>query len=236
MSRVLCIGDLHEPVAHPGYLTFCKDLYREFKCDTVVFMGDVVDWHAISFHSKEPECPSPVDEYEQTKVRVRRWYRAFPKARVCIGNHDARPGRLAKTVGIPERILMRDFNEIWGTPSWVWDYSFVIDRVYYTHGSGKGGVHPAWNKSGKLSMSVALGHNHSRAGVKLRANPEQFFYAVDVGCGIDNDAFQFVYGRECDDKPLIAAAVILNGEPILRRMPMARGEKYHKSKFAKGEK
>ena len=230
MSRVLAIGDLHEPVAHPGYLAFCSGLAKEFKCDTYVFLGDVVDWHAISFHDKEPECPGAGDEYERTKEKVRHWHKAFPGAKVCIGNHDERPSRLAKTKGIPERLL-KDYNTLWDTPTWKWDYSFLIDGVYYCHGTGTSGIHPAWAKSGKMLMSVVMGHCHSRSGVKWRVNPVKRIFAIDVGCGIDMDAYQFVYGRACDDKPILSAAVILDGEPIHRMMAMGRGEKYHKSKF-----
>ena len=53
MARVLAIGDLHEPATHPGYLDFCLDLYEVWDCDTVVFLGDIVDHHNISFHAKD---------------------------------------------------------------------------------------------------------------------------------------------------------------------------------------
>lgn len=230
MSKVLAIGDLHEPVSHPGYLQFCKDLRKEFRCDHTVFMGDVADWHAISMHDKEPECPGAGDEYEQTKAKIKEWHRAFPNASVCIGNHDERPSRLAKTKGIPERLL-KSYNTLWETPTWKWDYSFLIDEVYYCHGTGTSGIHPAWNKSGQMLMSTVIGHAHSRAGISWRVNPLCRIFAMDVGCGIDNDAFQFVYGKNCTNKPILAAGVILDGEPMHFMMPMARGERYHRSKF-----
>lgn len=231
-NRILVSGDKHNPVCHPGYLAFCQDLYEEFDCNLHIDIGDVVDWHAISFHAPEPECPGPVDEYELTRLKVAEWYKAFPKTLVCIGNHDCRPQRLAKTAHIPERFL-KDYNTLWGTPKWKWDYSWLIDDVYYCHGAGTSGVHPAWNKSGRMLMSVVMGHRHARSGIKWRVNPLKRIFALDTGCGIDNDAFQFVYGRECDDKPILSAAVIIDGEPTHRMMPMARGERYHKSKFEK---
>jgi len=238
--RVMVIGDLHEPVTHPGYLAFCQDLRRKYKCDTVVFIGDVVDWHAISFHAKEPECPGAGDEYEQTREKIHLWHKAFPNAMVCIGNHDCRPQRLAKTVGIPERALL-NYNTLWGYEkkdksikplTWTWGFHFKFDNVYYCHGSKSGGIHPAWTKSGKMLKSVVMGHCHSRAGVKWRVNWDERVFAMDVGCGIDMDAFQFVYGREMDDKPILSAAVVLDGEPIHVMMPMGRGEPYHKSNFS----
>src|SRR4051794_35024646 len=101
--RVLVIGDIHEPVSHPGYLAFCRDLRQRYKCDQVIFIGDVVDWHAVSFHAHHPEAPGPKDEYELAKAGVALWRNEFPKALVCIGNHDERLIRLAETVNIPAK-------------------------------------------------------------------------------------------------------------------------------------
>ncbi|KKK92799.1 hypothetical protein LCGC14_2699380, partial [marine sediment metagenome] len=52
--KVLCVADLHLPAVRKGYLTFCQDLYCQWDCDTVVFMGDIIDWTAISFHVSNP--------------------------------------------------------------------------------------------------------------------------------------------------------------------------------------
>lgn len=136
MARVLVIGDIHCPAHHPGYLQFCKDLYREWRCNTVVFIGDVVDLQAISFHAHNPNCPGPADEYILAKRQIQQWYRAFPKAKVCIGNHDERVIRLAESVNIPSRFL-RDYADIWCTPGWNWKYEHIVDGVYYFHGTGR---------------------------------------------------------------------------------------------------
>ena len=119
MSRVLVIPDLHEPVSHPAALQFCKDLYAEWRCDTVVLIGDVVDLQAISFHSSNPECPAPSDEFILTKQAVKKWHDVFPIAKVAIGNHDSRVLRLAESVNIPPKYL-RNFSEVWNTPGWDW--------------------------------------------------------------------------------------------------------------------
>ena len=55
MARVLVIGDLHLPAEHPDYYAFIKDVKRKYRTDTTVFIGDIVDHHAISFHKKHPE-------------------------------------------------------------------------------------------------------------------------------------------------------------------------------------
>ena len=169
MSRVLTIGDIHEPVSHPGYLQFCQDLYYEWNCDTVVWIGDVSDFQAISFHAANPMCPGPDDEYTLAKQKIQKWYKAFEhakKKKICIGNHDERVIRLAESVNIPSKFL-RDYKEIWKTPKWEWDHEHIIDGVYYFHGTAMGGVHPAWNAAAKMLMPVVMGHLHSRSGKRL---------------------------------------------------------------------
>jgi len=232
MSKVLIIGDLHNPVSHPGYLQFCQDLYWEWNCDTVVFIGDVADFQAISFHAANPMCSGPDDEFLLTKQEIQKWYKAFPNkgTKICIGNHDERVIRLAESVNIPSKFL-RDYKEIWKTPNWKWEHEHIIDDVYYFHGTAMGGVHPAWNAAAKMLMPVVMGHLHSRAGVKWRANPLKRIFSVDVGCGIDVDAYQFAYGRHIKERPILSAAVILDGIPYHEIMPCGKGELYHKSNF-----
>lgn len=230
MSRVLCIGDLHEPVSHPGYLRFCKDLYAEWSCDTVVFMGDVADMQAISFHAANPECPGPSDEFSLTKQKIAKWHRAFPKAKVCIGNHDERLIRLAESVNIPSKFL-RNYADIWDTPGWDWKFDFIIDEVYYYHGTGTSGLYPAANAMRKHLISVVMGHNHASSGVCHAAAFGKRVFGMDVGCGIRIKAFQFAYGKHVARRPILSAGLVLDGLPYHEIMPCGPGEKYHHSRF-----
>lgn len=229
MARVLYIGDVHEPVSHPGYLPFCRDLRDKHRCDQVVFIGDVVDWHAVSFHAHHPDAPGPKDEYELAKAGVEKWYKAFRRASVCIGNHDERLIRLAETVNIPSKFI-RDYSDIWNTPQWKWDTEFIIDDVYAYHGIGSGGMHPAFNSSGKMLMSVVQGHIHTAAGIKWRCNPTRRIFGMDTGCGIDDKALAFAYGKHNKTRSVLGAGVVLDGIPYHEVCPIGPGEKYHRSK------
>lgn len=228
--RTLVVGDIHEPVSHPGYVAFCSSLYDRHKCDSVVFIGDVVDWQAVSFHVHHPEAPGPKDEYELAFEGVQRWQKVFPTARVCIGNHDERLIRVAESANIPAKFL-RNFKDIWETPGWDWGMEHTSDDVYYTHGTGMGGIHPAFNTMAKMGMSVVMGHIHSAAGVKWRANPFKRFFGMDTGCGIDDKAVAFAYNRHNAMRSILSAGVVLDGVPVHEIMPIGSGEKYHRSRF-----
>ena len=230
MSRVLAIGDLHLPWCRRGYLQFCRDLYYQWNCNEVILMGDVVDLHSISFHEKEPDCPSALDEYKRALKAVNKWYKAFPKAKVCIGNHDERVIRRAKSVDIPS-VFLKDYSEIWQTPGWKWDFDFIIDDVYYYHGTGQGGLYPAANAVRKTLMSCVLGHNHTASGVKYYVNPMRRIFACDTGCGIDDKQMAFAYGRHNKQRSVISAAVIIDGIPYVEPMPCGKNEAYHDSNF-----
>ena len=226
MSRVLIIGDLHLPAVRNKYIDFCKDIRTKWKCNEIVFIGDIIDWHSISRWTKEPNLPGPKDEYELAKQLVAQWYKAFPKANVCIGNHDERPERLAKTVNIPG-FMLQPYDKLWDTPKWKWNYRFKLDGVHYRHGTGCKGIHPAWNLMNKSHSSVVIGHCHSRVGIKWSMNPDQRFFGMDVGCGIDDSKWQFSYNRDIEERSICSCGVVIDGFPYIEIMPISKGEKYY---------
>jgi predicted phosphodiesterase len=226
MNRVLVIGDIHEPASRRGYLEFCAEMREKWKCNRIVFIGDVVDSHAISRHPKHPESPGALDEWEMTIERVSRWKKVFRHAFVCIGNHDERYIRLAMTVSIPYQ-YMKDYNQIWRTEGWTWDYETIIDSVYYFHGINNGGDHPAYNAMRKMLMSVVMGHNHTAAGIKWLTSPLDRVFGMDVGCGVDDKHLAFEYGRHMKRRSVLGCGVVINGVPYHEIMPIGPGEKYH---------
>lgn len=228
--RVLCIGDLHEPCTRPGYLEFCKQIQKKYKTNQTMFMGDVVDNHAISFHAKHPEMPGPKQEYDIAHQAIQKWYKTFPKSKVCIGNHCNRIVRLAESVNIPAKFL-RDYAEIWDTPTWDWGWEFIIDDVCYQHGIGSSGMYPAYNTMRKLAMSCVLGHNHSCAGIKWLVNPSKRLFGMDVGTGILDSSLAFAYGQHTKIRSVVSVGVVIDGHPYLELMPISKGEDYHDTNF-----
>lgn len=228
--RNLTIGDIHSPYSRKGYLQFCVDIYKKYNCNSVLFIGDVVDLHSISFYPKHPDLPNASKEYELASQEIKKWYKAFPKAKVCIGNHDARPLRLAQSVNIPDKML-KDFSDIWTTPNWLWDWEFIIDGVCYIHGTDCGGEYPAFNKTKNTGMSYVLGHTHCNAGIKWLTSPKSRIFGMDVGCGINDNSMAFAYAKFTRRRSIMSCGVVIDGIPYLEIMPIGKGEKYHDSKF-----
>jgi predicted phosphodiesterase len=220
MSKVLIIGDTHFPACHSKYLEFVHKIYHKYSCNSVVHIGDVVDHHAISFHKKHPDAQDATSEYKKSVLDIAKWYQVFPKLRVCIGNHDERVYRLNADVGIPS-FYIKGYNEVYGTKGWHWDYSFIIDGVYYTHGTGSGGLNPSFNQAKSRAISCVMGHHHSIAGINWLVGPTTRYFGMDVGCGVNNNHLGFSYGKNHLKKPVVSCGVVIDGKhPYLEVMDL----------------
>ena len=53
--NILVIGDLHCPFDLEGYLEFCLEQYETYNINHVIFIGDILDNHAFSYHEADPD-------------------------------------------------------------------------------------------------------------------------------------------------------------------------------------
>lgn len=216
-ENILVIGDTHIPYEHKDYLSFCKEIYKKHKCSQVIHIGDVVDLHSINYHEHIPELASPEMELDVAIDHLQDWYKAFPKVKVCIGNHDALPRRKFRTNGLPLR-FMKEFREIFSAPDgWTWHEEVEIFGVLFKHTLFSGyTMNTLLRGAEHYSQSVVCGHAHSVAGVSYSANNKALFFAMAVGCGIDRRAMAFDYGELNRTKPIISCGVVLdNGKTAI---------------------
>ena len=212
MSRVLVIGDLHAPFELEGYLQFCKDLKKKHKTDKVVFIGDIIDNHFSSYHETDPDGMSGGQELEAAIKVVAQWYKAFPEATVIIGNHDRLIMRKAFSSAIP-KIWIKDYNDVLGTPNWVWEDRLVIDNVQYIHGEGG----TARTRCKADLMSTVQGHLHTQCYTEWFVGANYKVFGTQVGCGIDFDTYAMAYAKR-GKKPAVGAAVVLNGTTVVNEL------------------
>lgn len=205
-KNVLVIGDLHEPFCLDGYLEHCIETYNKYNCNEVVFIGDIIDNHASSYHETDPDGYSAGQELKLAIQRIKQWYNAFPKATVIIGNHDRLIMRKAYSSGL-SKMWIKDYAEVLGTPGWNFTESIEIDDVLYIHGEGG----TARARVRRDLQSVVQGHLHSQAYIDWCVGAKFKLFGMQVGCGIDHKSYAMAYGKE-GPKPAIACGVILQGE------------------------
>lgn len=203
-ERILIIGDLHEPFTLDGYKEFCYKVYKDYKCTHVIFIGDIVDNHAVSYHESDADGMSAGDELDAAIENLANWYKLFPKADVVIGNHDRLIMRKAFTGGIPRRWIM-DYQDMFGVPGWRFSERYSYDGVQYIHGEGGS----ARNRCKKDLMSTVQGHLHTQAYTEHLVGANFHIYGSQVGCGVDWKSYAMAYAKDYG-KPVIGCMVVLD--------------------------
>ena len=206
MSNVLVVGDIHEPFSLKEYLKFCKKTYKEFDCNKVVFVGDIIDNHYSSYHETDADGMGGADELDLAINKIEKWYKAFPEATVLIGNHDRIIMRKAQTGAIPTKWI-KAYKEVLNTPKWWFTDRVVIDDVQYMHGE----VGTARTKAKSDMMSTVQGHLHTQAYCEYFVGANYKIFALQVGCGIDHDSYAMGYAKR-GKKPAIGCAVVIDGK------------------------
>ncbi len=207
--RILVIGDLHCPFELDGYFDFCKETYANYNCNQVIFIGDIIDNHAFSYHEPDPDGMSAGDELQVAIEDVKKWYNAFPVADVLIGNHDRMAARKAMTGGIP-KVWIKSYNDVLGTPKWNWTERIVYDDVQYVHGEGG----TARTKAKNDMMSTVQGHIHTQAYTEFTVGRKFKVFGMQVGCGIDAKSYASAYAKNFK-KQAIGCGVIIGGHTAI---------------------
>lgn len=205
VSNILIIGDLHEPFSLDEYLDFCVKKYYEFYCNEVVFIGDIIDNHYSSYHEVSIDADfSGKQELDYAIKRIARWSKEFPVATVVIGNHDRIIMRKSQTSAIPSKWI-KSYKEVLEVPNWNFVERYEKNNVQYCHGEGG----TARTKCRADMMNTVQGHLHTQSYCEHYVGKNFRVFGMQVGCGIDFDAYSFAYAKY-GKKPSIGCSVVLN--------------------------
>jgi hypothetical protein len=219
---VLLIPDLHAPYHYRKLYKFLRYLKKKYKPDIIIFLGDEVDGHSWSFHSHDPDLPSPGDELRKAIKVLQKVYKIFPNASLLHSNHGSLLNRKTKANGLPLEIL-RPLRDLYKTPNWSW-----WDRIVLTTKIGKTMiVHGMSGKPGALALEMGMstieGHYHTKFHITWYINAVRRYYSVHSGCLIDFDSFAFAYARSNLKDPCLGATIIdKSGHPHL--VPVTEAE------------
>lgn len=218
-NNVIAIADTHFPFCKPNYLEFCIEVQREYKCGTVIHIGDEIDNCAISQWEKDPDGFSAGSEADLAQKDMEAWYKAFPEVRVCIGNHTARPFRMARAMGIPKKFV-KTYEEAWNAPKgWRWADHWEYNGTLYTHGTGFSGANAALRIATRHRQNTVIGHIHSEAGVQFNASKIDLIWGMQLGGALDDKTYAAYYAKDQLKKSIVGCGVILGNTPIY--IPMA---------------
>jgi len=230
-ANFLFIPDLQIPFESPKALKFCKYLKQHYNVpdENVINAGDETDqyWGGLYKQSIEAEHTAN-QELEQSIEKLREWYAAFPRMKLCISNHGTRWMRRAFEFGIPSLMMRRYEHVIQAPDTWIWQKRWVVrskNPWCAEHGDKYGGNFPHVAAAMANGVSTAIGHHHSLFGIQhIRTQEVLVDHTVgyDVWgavCGalIDFDRYAFNYAREAKKKPKNGALIVLDKgrQPVL---------------------
>ncbi|RTL05269.1 phosphoesterase [Candidatus Dependentiae bacterium] len=225
---VICISDFHSPYGSEDAVKFLDAIkskyWKKAKNPIVVNTGDELDYHSISFHGADPALMSPSDELESAIKKLSPLYEIFPKMLLCESNHGSLVYRKQKFHGLP-RSVFKSYREILGAPrGWKWadDWTLKIGRedYCYFHHSKSAEV---LKTSQSMGMSCVSGHLHEKFSLSYWANPNNLYFAMQIGCLIDNESLAFAYNKVNLKRPIIGTGIIVDGSPLL--IPMKKNHR-----------
>lgn len=217
-KRILVISDLHIPYHRPDSFEFLKEIKKQFKPDTIINIGDEIDCHALSFHDHNPDLPSAGHELIRSKDFIKELESIFPKMTLLDSNHSSLVYRRAIKSGIP-RGYLKEYNEFLNVKNWKWVENLTLtlpnkQRCFFTHGVSADVV----KVSQINSMNCVQGHFHSKFSLSFWANSDCLFFAMQVGCLIQQTSMAFTYSKNFKNKFIMGCGIIIDSTP--RLMPM----------------
>ena len=222
-KKILVISDLHIPYHHKDSFAFLKFIKKEFKPDRIINIGDSLDFHAISFHSHDPDLYSAGHELSKAKEYIKELESIFPEVTEVDSNHSSLVYRRALKYGMSRQFL-KDYGEFLGTKKWKWvdDLTLTLSnkqRCFFTHGKSA----DVLKTSQSQSMNTVQGHFHTKFTISYWANSDNIFWGMNVGCLINQKNMAFNYSKNFRTRFILGCGIILNGYP--RLLPMVLDNK-----------
>ena len=214
-KRILVISDLHIPYHHKDSFAFLRAIKKEYNPDFVVNIGDLLDFHAINMHTHDPDLYSAGHELKVSKEYIKELESIFPKTVEVESNHSSLVYRRALKFGMSKEFL-KDYGDFLGTKKWEWvdDLTLTMSnkqRCFFTHGRSA----DVLKVSQTMGMSAVQGHYHTKFLISYWANPDNLFFAMNVGCLINQKSLAFAYAKNFKTRFILGCGMIIDGIPKL---------------------
>ena len=227
-KRILVISDLHCPYQHQDAIKFLAAIKDKYEPDTIINIGDELDFHAMSFHPSNAELYSAGDEFKAGQEVIWQLEELFPKMTLVESNHGSMAYRKARVTGIPDSFLI-PYKEILDVMGWNWVPHLEMtlpnkQPCYFTHQLSSN-VRIAMQRK---MMSVVQGHFHEKFEIVYQGNGERLNFGMTVSCLIDDASMAFHYNKVFINRPIIGCGMIIDSQPKLIPLVMNRDGRWNR--------
>lgn len=225
-KSILVISDMHHPYSHPDTYDFLKSVKAKFKPDSVVCIGDEVDFHDLSYHESNPDLDSAGVELDKAIKSLKPIYKLFPKVTVIESNHGSMVLRKAMSGGIPAKAI-KSYNDVLEAPKgWKWVFDIIVNTelgpIYFCHGK----TTTPGRLASQYGMSCIQGHFHEKAQIMYISTPERLMFDAHTGCLADDKSLALGYNKINPKRPIVSLIVVINGVPQIVPMVLNRAGRW----------
>lgn len=193
IKKTLWIADVHGRFYNRGALELAVNYGAKKGCDSVIILGDFLDFYQHSKFDKNPSVSLIFEEQEWGQEMLKLLQDTFGTVILKEGNHDARReahiARLSATM--PELMDMasyRDYLFFDGCRvEFVEDYRHIryghkLNAIHGHEYYGGGGIHVAYNRFHKALDNLITAHSHKAQSI-IKPNINGHIYGSwTLGC------------------------------------------------------
>ena len=165
-NNILVLSDIHLPYQNNEALTLALDYGKKHNINTILLLGDIMDFHKASFHEQNPSARDLAYEFEICRQFLDVLAKHFPTAKIFYkeGNHEKRWERFLRVKApvvldmsefrLPVILKLRERGVTWIPNSQV----IKIGKLHAIHGNeykGGGGINAArtlWLRAGESTI------------------------------------------------------------------------------------
>lgn len=236
-KKALWIADLHSRFCDRDALRVAIEYGIKQGCDSVVILGDFMDYYASSRFDKNPRVVEYFETENEWGVEVLRLLQdTFGKIFLKKGNHDIRrEARIHELVPrYPDLGELQTYKDCLSftksSVEIIEDYRVIrFGRLNGIHGheyQGGGGIHVAYNRGGKAMDNLISAHSHISQSSMRTAIDGSVIVSTTLGCLCDlhpryNPINSWTHGfavieRDESGDFMIDNRVIINGKAYPR--------------------
>ena len=205
-QKVVFISDMHIPFHDKQAVKACLSFIKWYNPHTIIFLGDVIDFYAISSFSKDPARALDIqNEIDETIETLNRFCKIAPDAKKIFlkGNHCHRLQRYLWTkaselsglrdLTIPKLLKLDEMGIVYEKSG-----KLIWRKTVIKHGNivRKFSAYTAKNEFESCGISGISGHTH-RLGYHFRTNMGGAYSWMECGCLCDLEP-EYMEGKITD--------------------------------------
>ncbi len=191
-TKTLFIPDIHAPFQDEIALNALKEFIKWFKPDDIIFLGDLIDFYAISHFVKDPEritkLQEELDQAQEVMADILKTSKYKTNNYFVRGNHEARLQKYlwtqAKEISSLRSLQLErlmDFKKL--GVKYIAEGKFNYKGIIVKHGNivRKFSGYTAKAEFEKTGISGISGHTH-RLNIYRQSNEAGNFTWIEAGC------------------------------------------------------